>query len=141
MTEPKILKYKDPKTNEPEKEYILEADQKEKIIGRHPDCDIQFDDITVSGKHAIIIHHKDGSVYIQDTNSTNNTYILRKGEEIDVQDYIRTYRKRLQLFPGDIIRLGKKEQSSRLEIIVKKGLREELKAKKKLKLSDTQEDS
>ncbi len=75
------------------KEYVL--DQTEMSIGRSKDCDIAFEDITVSGSHAAIRIDGDGS-FISDMNSKNGTsvnrslisgeYELKKGDEIEIGD-------------------------------------------------------
>jgi pilus assembly protein CpaF len=45
-------------------------------IGRHPDCDIHFDDSQVSKYHAVIRKNSDGNTYIlEDLKSANGTYI------------------------------------------------------------------
>ena len=50
-------------------------------IGRRPDCDIQIDDLAVSGKHATVSvksnQYMDGlkDVFIEDADSTNGTTI------------------------------------------------------------------
>lgn len=45
-------------------------------IGRHQESDIFLDDITVSRRHAVILHKDDG-YYIQDQGSLNGTYVNR----------------------------------------------------------------
>ena len=50
-------------------------------IGRHPENDIQIDEISVSGRHALIEavpnQHLEGTVdyYISDSQSTNGTFV------------------------------------------------------------------
>ena len=50
-------------------------------IGRRPDCDIQIDDLAVSGKHAVVSvksnQYMEGlkDVFIEDAGSTNGTKI------------------------------------------------------------------
>ncbi len=44
------------------------------IIGRHPECDVQIDDGSVSRHHAQITEEK-GNFYVQDLNSRNGTYL------------------------------------------------------------------
>ena len=61
-------------------------------IGRHPDCDIFLDDITVSRKHAEIRRSSSG-FELHDVGSLNGTYVnrervetadLRAGDEVQV---------------------------------------------------------
>ena len=61
-------------------------------IGRHPDCDIFLDDITVSRKHAEIRRDADG-FELHDVGSLNGTYVnrervenadLKTGDEVQV---------------------------------------------------------
>ena len=70
------------------------------LLGRDPECDIQIDDDTVSGRHAKIWAKelddtdKPWVFYIQDLASTNGTYV--NGEEV----------LRVELKDGDVIELG-----------------------------------
>jgi len=60
-------------------EYVLDAGLY--TIGRRPNCDIQIDDVTVSGQHAIVSvapsEYMDGvfDIHIEDQGSTNGTII------------------------------------------------------------------
>jgi pSer/pThr/pTyr-binding forkhead associated (FHA) protein len=60
-------------------EYLLEEGSI--TIGRRPDCDIQIDDLSVSGKHATVSvkvnQYMDGlkDVFLEDAGSTNGTKI------------------------------------------------------------------
>lgn len=63
-------------------------------IGRKSDCDIHLDNLAVSGHHARIITVMNDS-FIEDTNSTNGTYL--NGSLI----------KKQQLSNNDIIKVGK----------------------------------
>jgi serine protease Do len=68
------------------------VDGGELIIGRAPESDVVLDDERVSSRHARLSHQPDGSVRLEDLNSTNGTYVngkrisdpvtLRGGEEI-----------------------------------------------------------
>lgn len=70
----------------------IPLDKKQIVIGRKQ-CDIQFDDQKVSGKHAMV--EKEGNDYfIVDLNSTNGTYV--NGSKI----------KRLKLVDQDMIQIG-----------------------------------
>jgi hypothetical protein len=46
-------------------------------IGRSPDCDIFLDDVTVSRKHAVLVH-KDDAFLIEDQGSLNGTFLNRR---------------------------------------------------------------
>jgi FHA domain/zinc-ribbon domain len=68
-------------------------------IGRSPDCDIFLDDVTVSRKHAVLVH-RDDAYYIEDQGSLNGTFVNRKrvesaqlddGDELQVGKYRLTY--------------------------------------------------
>lgn len=75
------------------REYPLD---KERItVGRRPNNDIQLDDQTVSGTHAIflVLHN----VYVEDQNSTNG--VLLNGKRVGKR----------QLEHGDIVRIGRHE--------------------------------
>ena len=75
------------------REYPLD---KERVsVGRRPSNDIQLDDQTVSGTHAIflVLHH----VYVEDQNSTNG--VLLNGKRVGKR----------QLEHGDIVRIGRHE--------------------------------
>ncbi len=63
-------------------------------IGRHPESDIFLDDITVSRRHAEIIHSGE-QFEVLDTGSLNGTYVNR--QRID----------RIALASGDEIQIGK----------------------------------
>jgi hypothetical protein len=49
-------------------------------VGRHPDSDIFLDDITVSRRHAVIRHVRDG-YEVDDAGSLNGTYVNHKRVE------------------------------------------------------------
>jgi len=63
-------------------------------IGRSPDCDIFLDDVTVSRKHAVLVH-KDNAFFIEDQGSLNGTFLNRR----------RTESGRLE--NGDELQIGK----------------------------------
>ena len=44
------------------------------VIGRHPECEIQIDDISVSRRHAQILY-TGGSFYLEDLDSRNGTFL------------------------------------------------------------------
>nr|WP_243845528.1 FHA domain-containing protein [Microbacterium halimionae] len=72
--------------------YLLDTDVT--TVGRHPDADIFFDDVTVSRRHAEIT--RVGAVFeIVDQRSLNGTYV--DGERVD----------RVALANGDEVRIGK----------------------------------
>jgi pSer/pThr/pTyr-binding forkhead associated (FHA) protein len=58
--------------------YSLERDIT--TVGRHPDSDIFLDDITVSRRHAVIRHDRDG-YEVSDAGSLNGTYVNRERVE------------------------------------------------------------
>jgi len=71
-------------------------------IGRSPDCDVFLDDVTVSRKHAVLVH-KDDAYYIEDQGSLNGTFVNRKrvesarledGDEVQVGKYRMTFLNR-----------------------------------------------
>lgn len=71
------------------------------VIGRHPECEIQIDDGSVSRKHARIVY-SDGNYYIEDLESRNGTFLndqqvmqrtkLYDESEIRVCDTLFTFR-------------------------------------------------
>jgi len=64
-------------------------------IGRKPHNDIQLDDPTVSGQHAVILMLQ--NAYVEDLNSTNG--VILNGKKVT----------RRQLNHGDVIRIGRHE--------------------------------
>lgn len=83
------------------REFPLERAQL--LIGRKPQCDIQIDDITVSGKHAAVTVGKNAymdsvqDIYIEDLDSTNGTQV--NGQRI----------KKHMLRHGDVVQIGRHE--------------------------------
>ncbi len=73
--------------------YLLDSDQV--IAGRHPDCDIFLDDITVSRHHAKFLRGG-GQMTVADMGSLNGTYVNRALADGDVV-----------LRPGDEVQIGK----------------------------------
>ena len=72
--------------------YLLDTDVT--TVGRHPEADIFFDDVTVSRRHAEIT--REGSSFeIVDQRSLNGTYV--NGERVD----------RAALINGAEVRIGK----------------------------------
>lgn len=63
-------------------------------VGRHPDSDIFLDDVTVSRHHCRFVV-KEGSVMVEDSGSTNGTYV--NGERAD----------QAELQPGDEVIVGR----------------------------------
>jgi hypothetical protein len=65
-------------------------------IGRSPDCDIFLDDVTVSRKHAVLVHENDAFL-IEDQGSLNGTFLNRRriesaerlenGDEVQIGKY------------------------------------------------------
>jgi pSer/pThr/pTyr-binding forkhead associated (FHA) protein len=53
------------------------------LVGRSPDCDVFLDDVTVSRRHAEVVH--EGEVYvIRDLGSLNGTFVNRRRIESSV---------------------------------------------------------
>jgi len=73
-------------------EYPLDVDAL--LIGRRPECDVQIDNLTVSGRHARVLTIAGGS-FIEDLGSTNGTRV--NGERIDKHP----------LVDGDLIMIGR----------------------------------
>ncbi|MBQ0087723.1 MAG: FHA domain-containing protein, partial [Prevotellaceae bacterium] len=65
-------------------------------VGRSSTNDIQLDDLTVSGQHAVLSVLDDGQVSLKDLNSTNGTFV--NGKRITEVVSLRT---------GDQVKLGK----------------------------------
>ncbi len=64
-----------------------------RLIGRNEGCQIVMHHDDVSSKHAILTKRDDGSVYLEDCNSTNGTFVngervtsrvLRKGDKVTI---------------------------------------------------------
>jgi len=78
----------------------IELESKPIIIGRHPECDVQIDDGSVSRHHAQIAQ-ENGNFYVQDLNSRNGTFLnnsavhqptkLYDGSEIRICDVRFTF--------------------------------------------------
>jgi type III secretion system YscD/HrpQ family protein len=107
-------------------EFLLEKG-KSYIIGKNFNlCDITFNDISVSKKHAKITLTDDDKIYIEDLKSKNKTYV----NQIAIEE-------KTELFPQDVISLGsstftiidkeKEEVTSFYEIPTKEKLLEEKK--------------
>lgn len=73
-------------------EYPLDSENLS--VGRKHDNDIQLNDLTVSGRHAMICLPQSGHVYVEDLGSTNGTLV--NGNHI----------KKTTLKHGDIIQMG-----------------------------------
>lgn len=73
--------------------YLLDHD--ENTAGRHPDCDVFLDDITVSRRH-VLFRRADGGMSVRDLGSLNGTYVNRRLIDTEVQ-----------LRPGDEVQIGK----------------------------------
>lgn len=72
--------------------YLLDTDVT--TVGRHPEADIFFDDVTVSRRHAAVTR-QDAAFEIVDQRSLNGTYV--NGERVD----------RAELVNGSEVRVGK----------------------------------
>jgi len=74
------------------KEIVLTKERT--LIGRKPISDIQIDNLSISGQHAVITHIL-GDTFLEDLNSTNGTYV--NGQPV----------KKHVLHNNDVIELGK----------------------------------
>ncbi len=78
--------------------YLL--DTPESVAGRHPDCDIFLDDITVS-RHHVRFTRDEGRMTCEDLGSLNGTYVnralldgavvLRTGDEVQIGKFRLVY--------------------------------------------------
>jgi hypothetical protein len=68
-------------------------------VGRSPDCGVFLDDVTVSRRHAVLVH-RDGRWHIEDQGSLNGTFVNRRrvdsasledGDEIQIGKYRLTF--------------------------------------------------
>jgi pSer/pThr/pTyr-binding forkhead associated (FHA) protein len=73
--------------------FVLDSDVTK--AGRHPDSDIFLDDVTVSRRHAEILHAADG-YKLRDVGSLNGTYLNRERIENEAP-----------LSNGDELQIGK----------------------------------
>lgn len=73
--------------------FLLDADRT--VAGRHPDCEIFLDDVTVSRRHAAFVRDEQGFT-VRDLGSLNGTYVgrervdearLHSGESVQVGKY------------------------------------------------------
>ncbi|MCX7607499.1 MAG: FHA domain-containing protein [Bacteroidia bacterium] len=64
------------------------------LLGRSSECDVVLQHPEVSGRHALLIVHPDGSIEVQDVGSKNGTFV--NGE--------RVMTKKIQ--HGDVLALG-----------------------------------
>jgi hypothetical protein len=71
-------------------------------VGRSPDCQIFLDDVTVSRRHAVLLH-RHGSWLIEDQGSLNGTFVNRRrvesaelhdGDELQIGKYRLTFVER-----------------------------------------------
>jgi pSer/pThr/pTyr-binding forkhead associated (FHA) protein len=71
----------------------------ETTIGRSPECEIFLDDVTVSRKHAVVVH-RDDSFFVEDLGSLNGTFLNRRriesgelsdGDELQIGKYRLTF--------------------------------------------------
>ena len=71
-------------------------------IGRHPDCEVFLDDVTVSRNHALLIQRGE-QWFLDDCGSLNGTYVnrsriesqrLEEGDEVQIGKYNLTFHSR-----------------------------------------------
>jgi len=72
------------------------------LVGRSPDCDVFLDDVTVSRRHAELLH-EGGSFTIRDLGSLNGTFVNRQrvesaelhdDDEVQIGKYRMTFLQR-----------------------------------------------
>ncbi len=81
--------------------YLLDTDVT--TVGRHPEADIFFDDVTVSRRHAEIT--RDGTTFeIVDQRSLNGTYV--NGERVDRAALAQRLRGARRQVPPELLRLS-----------------------------------
>lgn len=77
--------------------FLLDADTT--TAGRHPNCEIFLDDVTVSRKHAAFVRDGEGFL-VRDLGSLNGTYVgrervdevrLRAGQDVQIGKYRLTF--------------------------------------------------
>jgi pSer/pThr/pTyr-binding forkhead associated (FHA) protein len=78
---------------------VFEVAGERTTIGRSPDCDVFLDDVTVSRRHALLVHQ--GSTFVlQDQGSLNGTFLNRSriesaeladGDEVQIGKYRLTF--------------------------------------------------
>ncbi len=82
--------------------FLLDKDRV--LAGRHPDCDIFLDDISVSRRHATFTRVEGGYV-VSDLGSLNGTYVNRDRIDGDIKlaggDEVQLGKYRLIYFPGN----------------------------------------
>jgi DNA-binding winged helix-turn-helix (wHTH) protein len=91
----------------------------ELTIGRDPDCDVWLDAPGVSRRHARIRTDTNGDVVLEDSQSTNGTYVrkekingptpLRDGDEIHVGSLVLTFRTAGRSKPTERVRPPRSE--------------------------------
>lgn len=64
------------------------------LLGRSAECDVVLEHPEISGRHAILAIHDDGSVEIQDVGSKNGVHV----------NGARVLKSKLK--PGDVVKLG-----------------------------------
>lgn len=78
---------------------VFPADRERTTIGRSPDCDVFLDDVTVSRRHAILVH-SESRFLLQDQGSLNGTFLNRSriesaeladGDEVQIGKYRLTF--------------------------------------------------
>ena len=80
---------------------VVDLVEDETSAGRHDECDIALDDISVSRTHVVFTRTGSGRITVRDLNSLNGTYVngsrveesvLRDGDEIQIGKYKLIFR-------------------------------------------------
>ena len=87
--------------------YLLDTDLS--TVGRHPDCDIFLDDITVSRRH-VEFRRQDGGFRVHDVGSLNGTYL--NGDRVDDAELAERRRGPRRQVPVDLLRQRREGQLS-----------------------------
>lgn len=82
-------------------------------IGRDGTCDVRVEDAHASLMHATVVVRHDGRAWVEDNFSTNVTRVHRAADQRFVGNEIKLLgpgvpaHVRVELFPGDLIQIGR----------------------------------